>query len=51
MIILLEMDKDRWARMMLHNTFRLGYKIFPRRVPSFGRRSWWHGSAKVPTAA
>lgn len=26
MIILLEMDKDRWARMMLHDTFRLGAK-------------------------
>lgn len=26
MITLLEMDKDRWARMMLHDTFRLGAK-------------------------
>lgn len=48
MISLLEIDKGRWARMMLHNPFRLCCKIFPRRVPSFGRCSWWTGQRRCP---
>ena len=43
----LEMDKDRWAWMVLSNTFSLGCRIFPERhlslqeVPSWQPRSVW----------
>lgn len=45
MIIMHEIDKDRWAGMVLHNTFSLGCRIFPGWVPGLQEApSWQHRS-------